>query len=430
MSLPSCAHLRFLCHEVIVLSVSDNNVIPPPPTPSQQSFNTDFVDLCSSDDELPAPGEPNFFSGLTQAKPKRSSSFAAPFSRQPWHHYFPYYTSYRLPLSITTKMLLDLCVELLQEIGRNVHGVSPVTSKIHWTEGSFLGNQANIAINGSPVMAGEYFFTFLSLLGPENSFVTITQARWFISQASVTRHLNLWSSTAQTMKSNQLHMQETVTALGTIAKGKTGWSYYAKTLIIKPGKRARGGSRHVHHLLAVAVSAALEFLKNIRAVSALNQLPFLEDPQLGWWPTGNISHNFPVTVLSGLHGLTARSRYQNPTLGADQLCSLMQQSRGLTSLHLLGGEAAWWPEVWTMLCEQSGLNIRLIDICTDVVTSNLLTYLESYLFWAGESADLLQQLETLELCVNAVEVLNIVPADNAIVWTQSHLILSHLPIYN
>lgn len=70
---------------VIEISDSDDDARPLPPASSQfsgKSFNTDVVDLCSSDDELPAPGESNFFRGVGQGKRKRGSISAAS-SRSP-----------------------------------------------------------------------------------------------------------------------------------------------------------------------------------------------------------------------------------------------------------------------------------------------------------------------------------------------------------
>ncbi|KAJ7689625.1 hypothetical protein B0H17DRAFT_1066351 [Mycena rosella] len=67
--------------DVIEISDTDDEVVdahplPPPSSQySQKSFNSDLVDLCSSDDELPVPGDPKFFRGLgSQAKRKRGSS--------------------------------------------------------------------------------------------------------------------------------------------------------------------------------------------------------------------------------------------------------------------------------------------------------------------------------------------------------------------
>ncbi|KAJ7133305.1 hypothetical protein C8R44DRAFT_772155 [Mycena epipterygia] len=70
---------------VIEISDSDDDARPLPPSSSQfsgKSFNTDVVDLCSSDDELPAPGEPKFFRRAGQGKRKRGSISAAS-SRSP-----------------------------------------------------------------------------------------------------------------------------------------------------------------------------------------------------------------------------------------------------------------------------------------------------------------------------------------------------------
>ncbi|KAJ7133311.1 hypothetical protein C8R44DRAFT_730487 [Mycena epipterygia] len=70
----------------LVIEISDSDDARPlPPSSSQfsgKSVNTDVVDLCSSDDELPAPGEPKFFRSVAQGKRKRGSISAAS-SRSP-----------------------------------------------------------------------------------------------------------------------------------------------------------------------------------------------------------------------------------------------------------------------------------------------------------------------------------------------------------
>ncbi|KAJ7151212.1 hypothetical protein C8R46DRAFT_1358103 [Mycena filopes] len=71
--------------DVIEISDSDDDARPPPPSSSQlsrkSSYDAEFVDLCSSDDDLPAPGDAAFFRGLDAAKRKRSTSSAS--STQP-----------------------------------------------------------------------------------------------------------------------------------------------------------------------------------------------------------------------------------------------------------------------------------------------------------------------------------------------------------
>jgi hypothetical protein len=71
-----------------------------------------------------------------------------------------------------------------------VHGVSPITTKVHWIESSHLGNQPKIPIKGNPANAGAKFRDFLGLFGPGKLIVTVTDLDWFSSQISVTRHLN------------------------------------------------------------------------------------------------------------------------------------------------------------------------------------------------------------------------------------------------
>jgi hypothetical protein len=55
-----------------------------------------------------------------------------------------------------------------------VHGVSPVTTKVHWIESSQLGNQPTIPIKGNPANAGAKFCNFLGLFGPGKLIVTVT----------------------------------------------------------------------------------------------------------------------------------------------------------------------------------------------------------------------------------------------------------------
>ncbi|KAJ6626631.1 hypothetical protein B0H10DRAFT_1997937 [Mycena sp. CBHHK59/15] len=65
--------------DVIVISDSDDEANPLPPSSSQfsqQSFDSDMVDLCSSDDELPAPGGAKFLAALAQKTRNRDSTTA------------------------------------------------------------------------------------------------------------------------------------------------------------------------------------------------------------------------------------------------------------------------------------------------------------------------------------------------------------------
>jgi hypothetical protein len=66
---------------VIEISDSDDDTHALPPSSSQfsqQSFDSELIDICSSDDELPAPGDPAFFQRLkevtTASKRRRHSS--------------------------------------------------------------------------------------------------------------------------------------------------------------------------------------------------------------------------------------------------------------------------------------------------------------------------------------------------------------------
>ncbi|KAJ7110295.1 hypothetical protein C8R43DRAFT_1042544 [Mycena crocata] len=339
-------------------------------------------------------------------------------------------------------MLHDLCVELLQEIGSNV---DPTDHK-----------SLRAVCKDVSAALGPLFFSH---------FVLTT---------------------------NRLHLAETVTTLESLAQGEIGWSYYAKTLIIRPGREPRLDERRTdlcNDALSRVLCAALGSMQNIRTVgwqvddthplwalnvvcSVLPTLPRLGDLQLSWWSTGSTGGalDLPLAQLSGLRKLTIGSRYRNPTLRADQVCSLIKQNPTLTSLHLLGGAAAGWGTVWTMLLEQTDSHIYLTDVCTDVITPDLLLYLSSYSGLqslqyrrsyggtrqqANALADMLYgtvlpchanslvclrdldsltsngarwsfgrhnadaiarlpRLETLELCVNAADVLGVGPQDNAV----------------
>jgi hypothetical protein len=69
---------------VIEISDSDDDthVLPPSSSQfSQQSFNSELIDICSSDDELPAPGDPAFLQRLTAVSKRRRHSSPEKSSR-------------------------------------------------------------------------------------------------------------------------------------------------------------------------------------------------------------------------------------------------------------------------------------------------------------------------------------------------------------
>lgn len=55
-----------------------------------------------------------------------------------------------------------------------VHGMSPVTSIVHWIQCSFLGNHGKIPINGNSADAGSETLVFFGLFGSQNRSVTVT----------------------------------------------------------------------------------------------------------------------------------------------------------------------------------------------------------------------------------------------------------------
>jgi hypothetical protein len=80
-----------------------------------------------------------------------------------------------------------------------VHGVSPVTSIVHWVSCSFLGNHDKITIKGNTTVAGLKIFAFLGLFGSKIAPSPVTETKIVHSQARVTRHLNLWSKSYSTL---------------------------------------------------------------------------------------------------------------------------------------------------------------------------------------------------------------------------------------
>ncbi|KAJ6536269.1 hypothetical protein B0H19DRAFT_1183080 [Mycena capillaripes] len=198
-------------------------------------------------------------------------------------------------------------------------------------------------------------------------------------------------------------------ALGT---GKTGWSVHARTLRIQRGRRAG-------HQGAVALpvseyemkdllASALRSVPKIRTVvwevgehaeqdpsqwekcsgticTFLNTLTSLDELQLDIQGTVDVSS----LKVRGLRKFTLKNpRWESnfhfswmtpppkPTMYAD-ISQLVAQNK-LTALHLEGTDA--WSGVWRTLRmpSDSGSQLKLTEIITNVVTPDLFDYLRSY----------------------------------------------------
>ncbi|KAJ6579155.1 hypothetical protein DFH09DRAFT_1147755 [Mycena vulgaris] len=179
----------------------------------------------------------------------------------------------------------------------------------------------------------------------------------------------------------------------TLVAGQTGWSLYAKTLTIIPGKKPewhqladpRGPKSEDAngHLL----SSALGSMKNVQAViwkvddtcpaweqkaicDVLDALP-LTDLKLEIRCSGDA---LSIRGLPRIHKLEIQTAYWKPPPLVQQVSKAVAQSRTLTSLRLAGSND--WSEVWNILGDNS--RMQLTDISTQTLTPELLTYLASY----------------------------------------------------
>ncbi|KAJ7911360.1 hypothetical protein B0H13DRAFT_2010003 [Mycena leptocephala] len=175
------------------------------------------------------------------------------------------------------------------------------------------------------------------------------------------------------LKTQRLHLEATVDILTAVASGETGWSQYAKSLIIihgytrqllvrreKPPKteEANLSDEAIQNLLA----AALGTMKKVRIVvwsvcygdpvwlhdiilEFLLTAPLLDDFELKAEDVGDLE----LPSLSSLRKvkITAPNWKEVPLI--EKFPRLVQQSLGLTSLHLFGGDGIAWSGVWRML---------------------------------------------------------------------------------
>ncbi|KAJ7094872.1 hypothetical protein C8R44DRAFT_814062 [Mycena epipterygia] len=197
------------------------------------------------------------------------------------------------------------------------------------------------------------------------------------------------------LKTNQLHLEHGLQMLKALATGETGWSQYVKTLRIRRNQQIQKdtvgdlGVIRSDSEMQELLASALGSITNVRAViwdvterdpvweliaicDFLNTIPFLHDFQLEVQGTVDL----PLAQLSGLHNLKIRTPYRKPAPIVQQVLQIIPKCPNLHSLELAGSTT--WSEVWTVLQAMPGSQIRLKNISTNIVTSDLLSYLASY----------------------------------------------------
>ncbi|KAJ6528744.1 hypothetical protein DFH09DRAFT_1045450 [Mycena vulgaris] len=240
-----------------------------------------------------------------------------------------------------TTMFLDLCVELLQQIGDQLEMIDHKSLRAVCKDLSF-----------------------------------VMEPLFFSSLALDTTRLRLGSGR---------HIMET------LATGESGWSRYAKTLQIAPGRSegnpvadtgscafwkaqdllasALGSMEKVQTVIWHVDVGAPEWERNVIS-DFLRISPLLNHLHLEMRGSIDLS----LTGLSHLRKLEIKTPYWLETPIVKQVSQVVSQSRSLTSLRLEGSKE--WCEVWNMLGDKTSL--RLTEIKAGIVTSELLAYLASY----------------------------------------------------
>ncbi|KAJ7127530.1 hypothetical protein C8R43DRAFT_1027552 [Mycena crocata] len=199
------------------------------------------------------------------------------------------------------------------------------------------------------------------------------------------------------LKTDQLRLDYTRAILEAIVKNEIGWSRYTKTLTITIGKIPQPEVKTEYKPDGVVasktsldlLSAALLSMKNIETVlwdiadsvaipticGVLNNLPHLAHLELQLRRLDVKVTDLPLAQVSGLRALKV-STPSGSSLDTQSIWRLIRQNRGLTTVHLFG--ESQWAKVWTAVRAQINPSIRLKDVATNLVTTDLLTYLASY----------------------------------------------------
>ncbi|KAJ7025504.1 hypothetical protein C8F04DRAFT_1128212 [Mycena alexandri] len=195
------------------------------------------------------------------------------------------------------------------------------------------------------------------------------------------------------LKSRRLRLEDGISLLEYLATGQTGWSTYAKTLSIESGigpKETDSVSDLPADVLKRLLASALDSLKGIRTVVWKVQSEYaLElDAISEHLQTSSLLENLEVTLdgygdpdiqlgqFSSLRSLKITTPYWKASPIVPQVSKIVADCSGLTTLHVSGYRD--WADMWSTLCANDNLQLRLKDISTTVVTVDLLQYLSSH----------------------------------------------------
>ncbi|KAJ6566620.1 hypothetical protein B0H19DRAFT_1257818 [Mycena capillaripes] len=196
----------------------------------------------------------------------------------------------------------------------------------------------------------------------------------------------------------EMQSENGVEMLKALATGKTGWSYYTRTLRIQPGMFTKTREQlalestisegEMQELLA----STLKWMTNVRTViwavrendqgweiqnvcDFLNGIPALSELELNIQGVVDLSS----LKISGIRKFTFRNpSYNRFSMNAPSDPPLFQEispiiaENRLTSLHLDG--ASEWTKIWRLLQGKT----QLTEVTTSVVTPELFEYLRSY----------------------------------------------------
>ncbi|KAJ6566617.1 hypothetical protein B0H19DRAFT_1257815 [Mycena capillaripes] len=197
----------------------------------------------------------------------------------------------------------------------------------------------------------------------------------------------------------EMQSENGVEMLKALATGKTGWSYYTRTLRIQPGP---GTFPKTREQLALESNISEGEMQELLA----STLKWMANVQTAIWAANN--HGWETqTVCTFLNGLQALSElklniqgvvdlsslkisgirkftFENPSYIScfsmntssepplfQEISPIITENR-LTSLHLAG--ASEWTKIWRLLQSKT----QLTEVTTSVVTPELFEYLRSY----------------------------------------------------
>ncbi|KAJ7204831.1 hypothetical protein GGX14DRAFT_139411 [Mycena pura] len=174
-----------------------------------------------------------------------------------------------------------------------------------------------------------------------------------------------------------------------LASGETGWSLYATALRIESRMRTTKLQFTSDAVTEDLFVSALESMTNIRTVfwrvrvydppwmidavrHYLHSLPRLDDLSV----VLDTGVQLPLNWTLSIQSLKVEAPCCRQCRIVNQVSRIATGSHGLTTLHVTGFND--WSALWSTLRADNNLSIRLREIKTNIITSDLLSYLCSY----------------------------------------------------